>query len=65
MLKDGYGVQISTSFAPAAAAFDLTIESYLKARLDARDHLARALSADAHFGLVHCLKNAAFQKKWL
>jgi hypothetical protein len=56
MLKDAYGLPISTSSAAAAAAFDRTIESYLKGRLDARDHLARVLSADADFGLAHCLK---------
>src|SRR5262249_11708442 len=47
---------VSPPSAEAVAAFGLAIESYLKARLDARDHLARALSADADFGLAHCLK---------
>jgi tetratricopeptide (TPR) repeat protein len=56
MLKDAYGLPVSTSSAEAVAAFDLAVESYLKARLDARDHLTRALSADADFGLAHCLK---------
>jgi tetratricopeptide (TPR) repeat protein len=56
MLKDAYCLPISTSSAEAAAEFDLAIESYLKARLDARDHLARVLSADPDFGLAHCLK---------
>jgi tetratricopeptide (TPR) repeat protein len=56
MLNDAYGLPVSTSSAEAAAAFDLTIEGYLKARLDARDHLASVLKADPEFGLAHCLK---------
>jgi tetratricopeptide (TPR) repeat protein len=56
MLKDAYGLSISTSSAQAAAAFDRTIEGYLKARLDTRDHLTGLLKADPEFGLAHCLK---------
>jgi tetratricopeptide (TPR) repeat protein len=56
MLKDAYGLPVSTASAAAAAAFDRTVEGYLKARLDTRDHLASALKADPEFGLVHCLK---------
>lgn len=56
MLRDAYGLPISTSSAEAAAAFDGAIESYLKARLNARDYLAAALKADPEFSLAHCLK---------
>ncbi|MET0539363.1 MAG: tetratricopeptide repeat protein [Xanthobacteraceae bacterium] len=56
MLKDAHGLTITTSSAEAAAAYDRTIESYLKARLDARDHLAALLKADPQFGLAQCLK---------
>src|SRR5436190_5629472 len=56
MLKDAHGLSISTSSEQAAAAFDRTIESYLKARLDAREHLTELLNADPEFGLAHCLK---------
>jgi len=56
MLKDAYGLPVSTASAAAAAAFDRTVGGYLKARLDTRDHLASALKADPEFGLVHCLK---------
>jgi hypothetical protein len=56
MLKDAYGLSISTSSPEAAAALDRTIEGYLKARLDTRDHLTGLLQADPDFGLAHCLK---------
>jgi tetratricopeptide (TPR) repeat protein len=56
MLKDAHGLAISTSSAQAAAAFDRTLEGYLKARLDTRDHLAALLKADPEFALAHCLK---------
>jgi tetratricopeptide (TPR) repeat protein len=56
MLRDAYGLAISTSSADAAAAFDRAVEGYLKARLRARDHLDNALEADPEFGLAHCLK---------
>jgi tetratricopeptide (TPR) repeat protein len=56
MLEDAHGLAVSTSSVEAVAAFDCTIESYLKARLDARDHLERLLKADPEFGLAHCLK---------
>src|SRR5437660_12862444 len=56
MLKDAYGLEVSTSSAEAAAAFDRTIEGHLKARLDTRDHFASVLKADPELGLVHCLK---------
>ena len=56
MLKDAHGFPITTSSPEAAAAYDRTIESYLKARLDARDHLTDLLKADPQFGLAQCLK---------
>ena len=46
MLKDAHDLTITTSSAEAAAAYGRTIESYLKARLDARDHLTALLKAD-------------------
>jgi tetratricopeptide (TPR) repeat protein len=56
MLKDAHNLLISTTSPQAAAAFDRTVESYLKARLDARDHLTALLKADPEFGLAQCLK---------
>ena len=56
MLKDAHGLPIATASEEAAAAFDRTVESYLKARLDARDHLSALSKADPEFGLAHCLK---------
>jgi tetratricopeptide (TPR) repeat protein len=56
MLKDAYGLSISTSSTQAAMAFDRTIEGYLKARLDTRDHLAQVLNSDPEFGFAYCLK---------
>src|SRR5262249_11779131 len=32
------------------------LSSFLKFRLDAREHLSRSLAADPEFGLAHCLK---------
>jgi tetratricopeptide (TPR) repeat protein len=55
-MKDAYGLAVSTSSAPAAAAYDRAIAGYLKARLETRDHLSAALKADPDFGLAHCLK---------
>lgn len=56
MLRDAYGLPLSTSSAEAVAAFDRTIDGYLRARLDTRDHFAAALKADPEFGLAQCLK---------
>ena len=56
MPKDAYGLTLSTSSAEAATAFDRTVESYLKARLDTRDHMGSLLKADPELGLAHCLK---------
>src|SRR6516165_64472 len=32
------------------------LSSFLKFRLDAREHLSRCLAADPQFGLAHCLR---------
>ena len=56
MLHDSHGLPISTSSADAAAAFQRCVESYLKARVDLREHLAAMLKADAEFGFAQCLK---------
>jgi tetratricopeptide (TPR) repeat protein len=56
MQHDSHGLTISTSSAEAAAAFHRCVESYLKARVDLRDHLAAMLKADPEFGFAQCLK---------
>ncbi len=56
MQHDSHGLPISTSSAEAAAAFGRTVESYLKARVDLRDHLSAMLKADPEFGFAQCLK---------
>ena len=56
MQHDSHGLPISTSSAEAAAAFQRTVESYLKARVDLRDHLAAMLKADPEFAFAQCLK---------
>jgi tetratricopeptide (TPR) repeat protein len=56
MPQDSHGLAISTASAEAAEAFDRTVASYLKFRLDTRDHLARTLKADPEFGLAQCVK---------
>ncbi len=56
MLKDAYGLSISTTSAEAVAGFDRTVEGYLKARLATRDYLMGTLKADPEFALAHCLK---------
>jgi tetratricopeptide (TPR) repeat protein len=55
-VKDLHGLTISTSSADASAAMDRALASFLKFRLDAREHLSRSLAADPEFGLAHCLK---------
>ncbi len=56
MLHDSHGLPISTSSADAAAAFKSTVESYLKARVDLRDHLSAMIKADPEFSFAQCLK---------
>jgi hypothetical protein len=55
-VKDLHGLTISTSSADAGAAMERALSSFLKFRLDAREHLSRSLGADPEFGLAHCLK---------
>ena len=55
-MKDLHGLTISTSSAEAGAAMERALSSFLKFRLDAREHLSRCLAADPEFGLAHCLK---------
>jgi hypothetical protein len=55
-VKDLHGLTISTSSAEAAAAMERALSSFLKFRLDAREHLSRCLAADPEFGLAHCFK---------
>jgi len=55
-VKDLHGLTISTSSAEAGAAMERALSSFLKFRLDAREHLSRCLAADPEFGLAHCLK---------
>ena len=46
MLRDAYGLEISTDSAEALAAWDAAIRSYLEFRLDAIDHGKAMLEAD-------------------
>jgi len=55
-VKDLHGLTISTSSAEAAAAMERALASFLKFRLDVREHLSCCLAADPEFGLAHCLK---------
>src|SRR6516225_8866946 len=55
-VKDVHGLTVSTSSAEAGAAMEGALSSFLKFRLDAREHLSRSLAADPEFGLAHCLK---------
>src|ERR1044071_8345946 len=56
MQHDAHGLPVSTSSPEVAAALHRTVESYLKARVDLRDHLAAMLKADPEFGFGQCLK---------
>jgi tetratricopeptide (TPR) repeat protein len=56
MPHDSHGLPISTASEDAAAALRRCVESYLKARVDLRDHLAALLKADPEFGFAQCLK---------
>jgi len=55
-VKDLHGLTISTASAEAGAAMERALSSFLKFRLDAREHLSRCLAADPQFSLAHCLK---------
>ncbi len=54
-MQDQHGLAISTSSIDASTAFDRTVLSYLKYRVDTLQHLSRILAADPEFGLAHCL----------
>src|SRR5262245_65804087 len=54
-VKDLHGLTMSTSSADAGAAMERALSSFLKFRLDAREHLSRCLATDPEFGLAHCL----------
>ena len=56
MHRDMHELPISTASASAAAAFERTVAGYLKYRADLAARLGETLSADADFGLAHCLK---------
>jgi tetratricopeptide (TPR) repeat protein len=56
MHRDVHGLPLSTQSAEAAQAFDRTVDSYLKYRADAGEHLKAALTADPGFGLALCLR---------
>src|SRR5262249_48881988 len=54
--EDAHGLTMWTGSAEAGAAMERALSSFLKCRLDAREHLSRCLAADPEFGLAHCLK---------
>jgi hypothetical protein len=56
MQHDKHGLALSTDSAEAAAAFDRTLDGFLKYRTDTPQHLKQALAADPQFGLAHCLQ---------
>ncbi|MCO6418116.1 tetratricopeptide repeat protein [Siccirubricoccus sp. KC 17139] len=58
MQRDARGLALSTDSAEAVAAFDATIEGYLKYRFDTSQRLKPAFKADPEFGMAHALKAA-------
>ena len=56
MLRDVYGIEVSTDSPEALAAYDATIRSYLEFRLDAIDHGKAMLAADPECAMAHCLR---------
>ncbi len=56
MPNDLHGLPLTTASPEAAAAFDCTLRSYFKYRVDTPTHLSRALEADARFPLAHILR---------
>jgi tetratricopeptide (TPR) repeat protein len=56
MPQDIHGLRISAASEEAAAAFDHALDGYLRYRADAGARVAALISADAEFGLAHCLK---------
>ena len=55
-LRDFHDLPITTASNAAAEAFNKTIQSYLKYRIDVADHLKAMLEADYRFALAHCCK---------
>jgi tetratricopeptide (TPR) repeat protein len=55
-VKDLHGLTISTSSADASAAADRALSSFLRFRLDAREHLSHSLAIDPELALAHCVK---------
>ena len=56
MLRDAYGLDVSTDSAAALAAYDAAVRSYLEFRLDAVDHGKAMLEADPECVMSHCLR---------
>jgi tetratricopeptide (TPR) repeat protein len=56
MIRDERGLPLSTDSRDAAALFDRAVEHYLKVHADVPALLARALAADPHLALAHCLR---------
>ena len=55
-LRDFHNLPITTDSDVAAEAFNRTIASYLKYRIDTPDHLKATLEADPKFALAHCCR---------
>ncbi len=56
MLSDNHALALSTDVPEAAAAFNRTMEGFLKYRTDTPQHLKQVFSADPEFGFAHCLQ---------
>ena len=56
MLSDNHGLALSTASPEAVAAFNRTLEGFLKYRLDTPQHLKQVFLADPEFGFAHCLQ---------
>lgn len=54
-LRDAQGLVLTAASAEAAAAFDATVASYLRYRLDASTHLKALLAADPECGMAQVL----------
>jgi tetratricopeptide (TPR) repeat protein len=55
-LRDFHNLPITTDSDVAAEAFNRTIASYLKYRIDTPDHLKATQEADPEFALAHCCR---------
>jgi tetratricopeptide (TPR) repeat protein len=56
MLRDAFGLDISTDSTQALAAWDAAVRSFLEFRLDAIDHGKAMLEADPECAMSHCLR---------